>query len=227
VGANLGLYQPSVGSDTSAWGLFASTNASRSLASWQCSAGLSGSYDENTGATGGDRTRLFASLGANGNPFGWSVNSLLTAGVSRSSSTSFGKNRQANMRLDAQGNRGGFNLGLTAGITDDLAEVLAQGAPPASPLVPVEFNTQVRYVTATATVPTVARLFLSLVGRYLTVSSPGRDNQWETGGSINASYYVGAFQFTLYDQVTTGGSSQGATGTQNLIFFSATRSFGF
>ncbi len=226
VGATLGLYQPSGAPNTSAWGVYASTSASRPLATWHGNVGLSGSYDENTGASAGNRSRLFATMGANGNPFGWSFTSLLTAGLSRTSSPSFGANRQANVRLDAQGSRGGFNLGLNAGITDDLAEVLAPGAPPAT-LVPVEFNTQTRYVTATATVPTVSRLFLSLVGRYLTISAPGRENQWEAGLSLNASYYVGAFQFTLYDQVTTGGSDGTSTGTQNLIFFSVTRSFGF
>jgi hypothetical protein len=226
VNGSLGLYQPSGAPNTRAWGIGAGASLSRPLDSWYGNAGLSGAYDENTGASAGDRTRLLASLGASGSPLGWSFTSLLTGGFSRSNSPSFGKNVQTHLRLDAQANRSGFNLGLNAGITDDLAEVLVPGAPPATLLVPVEFNTQSRYVTGTATVPTFPRLFLTLVGRYLSVSAPGRTDQWESGLSVAASYYVGAFNFSLYDQVTVSGNDSGSTGTQNLLFLSVTRSFG-
>jgi hypothetical protein len=223
---SLGLYQPSQGPTATAWGLGVNTNASRPVRTWTCSAGLSGSYDENTGASAGHRTRLLGTLAASGDPLGWTFSSMLNAGYSSSVSPSFGKTSQTNLRLEAQANRNGYNLGVNAGITDDLAEVLVPGAPPASLLIPVTFNTQARFVVASATVPTVPRLFLTLVGRALSVSSPGRVSQWESGLSLSASYYLGAFQLSLYDLVTIGGTSGVSSGTQNLLFISVSRSFG-
>jgi hypothetical protein len=223
---SLGLYQPSEGANATSWGVAANTSASRPLATWYATAGLSGSYDENSGASAGHRTRLVATLGTSGVPLGWSLSSMLNAGYSRSVSPSFGASRQANVRIEAQASRGGYNLGLNAGITDDLAEVLVPGAPPATALIPVDFNTQARFAMATATVPTVPRLFLTFVGRALSVSSPGRSSQWETGLGVSAGYYIGAFQLTLYDQVTVGGTSGLSTSTQNLLFLSVSRSFG-
>lgn len=224
--ANLGLYQPDQGASTQAWGVGASVGASRPLDTWYGSASLSGSYDDNTGATAGRRTRLLGMFSASGNPIGWSFTSMLTGGYSHSESPSFGKTNQANARLDAQASRNGFNVGLTASITDDLSEVLVPGAPPASLLVPVSFNSQSRFVIGTATVPTVPRLFISMTGRYLSLSTPGRPDTWESGLSLSASYYLGAFQFSLYDQVTIGGTNGLSTGTQNLLFLSMSRTFG-
>jgi hypothetical protein len=196
------------------------------VATWFWGVSLGASRDENTGASRGARTRVQATIDGTGVPLGWSFRGLLSSGYSRTESPLFGSNRSLIARFDGQANRSGFNLGLNAGITDDLAEVLTPGAPPTSGLIPRDFNSQSRYATATFTVPVVSQLSLGLVGRHVSVTSPGRGTQWENGLSISAGYAVGAFNFSLYDQVTTGGSSSGAAGTQNLLFFSVTRSFG-
>ena len=93
-------------------------------------------------------------------------------------------------------------------------------------LAPVSFNTQSRYALLTATIPTVRSLFLSLTARHLEYTSPGRATQWETGATLSASYALGAFQLSLSDSINTGGSGASASATQNLLFFSVTRSFG-
>lgn len=224
--ANLGLYQPAGAPSATTWGVGASFNASRPLDTWYGSAGLSGSRDENSGASAGSRTRLYGVLSASGSPLGWSLTSLLSGGFSRSESPAFGKTDQSNVRLEVQANRGGYNLGLNAGLTDDLSELLVLGGPPASPLIPVDFNTQTRFAVATATVPAVPRLFLTFVGRHVSISAPGRSDQWETGFSVTAAYHLGAFSLSLHDQVTIAGSSSGSSGTQNVLFLSLSRSFG-
>jgi hypothetical protein len=187
---------------------------------------VTGSFDRNTGASAGDRTRVMASLAASGSPFGWSLSSMLTGGFARAVSPSFGTGRQVNTRLDVQANRSGYSLGLNLGSTDDLSEILAPGGPSAAALIPLQFNTRSRFAMASATVPTVERLYLTFLARHVTVTSPGRTTQWESGLSVSASYAIGAFQLSLYDQVSTGGTPGASTGTQNLIFFSISRSFG-
>jgi hypothetical protein len=223
---NVGQYQPSAGASAGSWNVAASANLSRPLETWTINGGLSGSYDQNTGASAGNRTRAMATFTATGVPLGWSVSNLLSCGYSRTESPAFGQARSLNLRLDSQAQRGGYSLALNAGVVDDLAEPLVPGSPPTGVVVPVQFNTQSRYAMVNATIPTVARLFLSLGGRYVSVSSPGRASQWETGLLVTASYYFGAFQFSLYDSLTTGGTDAGSGGTQNLLFFSVSRSFG-
>jgi hypothetical protein len=166
------------------------------------------------------------SLGASGSPLGWSLSSMLTGSSARAVSPSFGTVRQVNTRLDLQAGRSGYNLGLNLGSTDDLAEVLVPGGVPAAALAPLQFNTRSRFAMASATVPTFEQLYLSVLARYVTVASPGRPDQWESGLSVSASYAIGAFRLTLYDQVSTGGSGGASAGTQNLVFLSISRSFG-
>lgn len=223
---NLGLYQPEVGPNASAWSVSTSGTLWRPIGTWTTSATAAASYDENSGASAGHQLRLYGALSAMGTPFGWYLTSLLTGGYTRTETTAFGGTRNLNVRLDVQANHSGYNLGLNAGVTDDLAEVLIPGAPPAGALIPVDFNTRSRYAMATATIPTFSNLYLSLAGRYVAVTSPGRETNWEAGLSLSASYYLGAFQFSLYDQVSTGGATSTGIGTQNLVFFSASRSFG-
>jgi hypothetical protein len=221
-----GLFQPSEGPGSSAWGIAAGASASRPLGTWYGSLGLSGAFDRNTGASAGDRTRLLASLGTSGTPRGWTLSSMLTGSYSRARSPSFGAARQVNTRLDLQAGRSGYNLGLNLGSTDDLSELLVPGGVPAGALVPLQFNTRSRFAMASATVPTFQQLYLSFLARYVTVASPGRPDQWESGFSVSAGYAIGAFQLTLYDQVSTGGSGVASSGTQNLVFLSISRSFG-
>jgi hypothetical protein len=226
VSGNVGLFQPSTGTGTSAWGVGATANAARPFGDWSGNAGLSASYDENTGASAGQRSRLYGVLGASGTPLGWSFSSLLTGGFARSESPSFGSTRAANARLDATATRGGYVVTMNAGLTDDLAEVLTPGAPPATLFVPVEFNTQTRFLTAIGVIPTVPNLSLTSVARYLSISSPGRANAWEAGLSVSATYLYGAFNIGLYDQISINGSGSTRTGTQNVLFLSVSRSFG-
>jgi hypothetical protein len=224
-GGNLGLYQGEGGLRTSAWAVGASTSWSRPVESWSTGLGLSGSYETNTGASQGTRYRLYANAAASGAPGGWSFDAALNGGYSHSSSDFYGSNSSTNLRLVSQASRSGYVLSLNAGLTDDLAGVLIPGTSTGS-LIPSTFNTRSTYVQGTASLPALQNLSLTLLARYLSTTSPGRVTRWEDAVSVNASYSLGAWVLSLYDQVTVGGSENGVEGTQNLIFFMVTRSFG-
>jgi hypothetical protein len=226
VGAGLGAIQLASGPDPVAWNVNASGGVSRPVSTWLVSSYLIASYDSNTGAAAGRRLRLLGNATANGSPFGWTLDSLLNLGYAFTDSPTFGSKRTVNSRLTVQARRGGLLLSLDAGLTDDLSDVLVPVSGPSLGTAPGTYNTQSRYVLATATIPTFQSLFLSLTARHLEFTSPGRPTQWESGGTLTASYVIGAIQFSLLDSVTTGGGGAGNTGTQNLLFFSVTRSFG-
>ncbi len=222
--ASAGLLQPEAGGSQAAYGVGGGIDVSRPIGSWYGSAGFSASHDDNSNAAAGTRTSLRGTASASGLPFGWSFTSRLDVGYSRSESPTFGTSGYTSALLTAQAYRSGYALALNAGMNDQASEFLTPGSVPGS-LVPLDFNTRATYGTITATVPTAFNLFLSLAGRYSSVTTPGRPTQWERGLSLNLAYYIGAFQFSLYDQLSSGGTRGGATGNQNLLFFSVTRSF--
>jgi hypothetical protein len=222
---SIGIFQPDTGKSQTAYAYGAGFSASRPLGSWYGSAGLSANREENASASAGSRTSLRGSAGASGYPFGWSFSSQLDVGYSHSDSPTFGTSGYTSALLSAQAYRSGYALLLSAGMNDQASEFLAPGSVPGS-MVPVDFNTRATFGSLTATVPTAFNLFLSLTGRYSWVSMPGRPTQWERGLGLNVAYYFGAFQFSLYDLLSSGGVQGGASGNQNLIFFSVTRSFG-
>ncbi len=224
--AGVGGFQAQGGESSVAWNVAAGAGASRPVSTWQLATSLNASYDSNTGANAGSRARVLGTVTASGEPLGWSVTNLLNLGWAHTDSPYFGARRVIDARLVSQAFRGGYVFQFNAGLTDDLSEVLVPGAAPVTSLVPVDFNTQSRYAILSATVPTIRRLSLSVVGRHVSFTAPGRGTQWESGVTVSVGYVVGAFSISLYDQVTTGGSSSGAAGTQNLLFLSITRSFG-
>ncbi len=227
VNGGYGRFQPGGGApSTSAWSLGGSVNASRPVGTWNTSAGLNASYSANGGASAGHGSRINGMLSAGGSPFGWSFSSMLTGGYSSTDSPLYGQNHQAVARFEAHAARSGWNLSLDAAVTDDISQLMVTGAPPASVIAPIDYNTQSRYAVATASLPPIQRLILSFMGRTLHYSAPGRPSSWESGLSVNATYFIGAFNLSLYDQVTTGGSSGLSSGTQNLLFFSVSRHFG-
>jgi hypothetical protein len=223
---SLGLIQPGGAPNGTSWSVAASGDLSRPIGTWVGNASLGATHDENSGASSGTRNRVYANLSANGLPLGWSFHGLLSSTYSLVDSPAFGSSRALNTRLDSQVTRAGITLGLAAGITDDLSEALTPGAPPTSPLIPVSYNTQSRYATALASLQAFSRVYLTFIARHISYTSSGRDTQWENGLSVQASYNLGAFQFSLFDVVTNGGSGTSSSGTQNVLFFSVTRSFG-
>lgn len=226
MGGGVGAFQPQTGANSVAWNVNASGGASRMISTWQVGSTLLASYDSNTGASAGKRFRLLGSATAVGAPFGWSFSSLLNLGYSHADSPTFGSRRTIDTRFTAQALRGGFALTVDAGLTDDLSDLLVPGAMPVASVAPVAFNSQSRYAMITATVSTIRQLYLSLTARHLEYTSPGRITQWETGGTLSASYLLGAFQFALSESLTTGGSGSGTSATQSLLLLTATRTFG-
>jgi hypothetical protein len=224
--AGIGAYQPHGAANTTAWNAGVGGGISRSVSTWLLAGSLNGSYDSNTGASAGTRRRFLGVATASGDPYGWSLVNMLNLGFAVTDSPSFGSRRVIDARLSTQARRAGYTLQLNAGLTDDLSEALAPGSPPVGSVAPVDFNTQSRFVILSATMPTGGPLALSLTGRYVSFTSPGRGTQWESGAVLTASYAIGAFQLSLYDQLTQGGSATTSTGTQNLLFLSIARSFG-
>jgi hypothetical protein len=221
-----GAYQSDAGVTGRSWSLGASFNYSRPVESWNISAGLNGYHGVDSGASQGTNDYLAAVASASGSPFGWTFSSALTGGYSHTNSSVFGATSRASARLEVRANRAGYDLTLDAAINNDLSQVLVLGSAPAAGLVPVEFNSKNQYATLTVLVPAVGNLYMSFMGRTRQISAPGRPTLWEAGASASVNYNLGAFRFSLYDLLTTGGSVGYAASTQNLLFFSVSRHFG-
>jgi hypothetical protein len=222
----VGALQPAGGPDSVAWSIGTGAGIAFPVSTWWVNTGLNLSYDANTNASAGHRARVMGTATAAGMPLGWDFNSQLNLGYVTSDSPAFGARRSLDASLLAIARRAGFTYQLNGGVTDSLAEVLVPGSAPAVTLAPADYNTQSRYAILSATIPTIRNLSLSVIGRYLSFTSPGRGTQWETGATLSVAYAIGAFQLTLYDTITTGGSQSTSTGTQNLLFLSLSRSFG-
>jgi hypothetical protein len=222
----VGALQPASGPGSVAWSVGTGGGLTFPVTTWWVTTGLNLSYEANTDASAGYRGRVMGVATAAGTPLGWDFNSQLNVGYVIFDSPAFGARRSLDASLLAIARRAAFTYQFNAGVTDSLAEVLVPGSAPAVTLAPADYNTQSRYAILSATIPTIRNLSLNVLGRYLSFTSPGRGTQWETGATLSVAYAIGAFQLTLYDTLTTGGSQATSNGTQNLLFLSLSRSFG-
>ncbi len=233
-----GLYQPEGGASASAGGASgsystsASFGASRPLGTWNGTATLNVTYGNDIYASAGSQLLYGLSLGANGYPLGWIFNGILNSSIARLQSPVFGTTENRNLVLNANALRNGWALSVNGGYTDNIASVLVPaaatgtGTGTAATVIPSVFNTETSFAMLAVTAPVVASVSLTANGRYIQTASPGQPTTWERDLGLAVGYTYGAFNLSLYDQLTNGGVAGGAGGNVNLLMVSVSRSFG-
>ena len=119
-----------------------------------------------------------------------------------------------------------YTADLTAGESDGLSAALAEPGITDGFLLPADYNTHSRYVTASATETLDGgHLTLMQLARTLNSESPGRPDQWEHSLVMTASYWLGLVTLSLEDRIAIGGTGD-TSQTVNIVFLRAMRTFG-
>ncbi|MEK6606509.1 MAG: hypothetical protein AABZ30_02505 [Myxococcota bacterium] len=224
-GANVGVVEESGGEARPSWGVNATTGLGHARERARGSATYAGSFT--TGGTVAEGWTLAQQVQLTGERWletnTW-LHALLTVVGLRREDEFLGTyvNRSLMATLGADWSR--YTANLTGGFTDTLASALAE---PVSDglLLPFEYNTRTWFLTAVATQAYLGGwLHFTEVARTLRIASPGRPDQYEHGGQLTASYRIGAFDLSLDERLSTGGTGD-VRQTVNLVMVRLSRSF--
>ena len=227
-GAVGGLQSQAQGPDQLAWGAGGGASISRPLGGpVYGSLTYSGNYNTNLNAMQG------SNLNQNLNgalTFQLSGSAYVrldgTASALRQESTVFGTGGARALTGDINLYVRRFTVRLEAGVTDSLSPDLAN--PSGGLILPLAFNTHVRYAGATAALPYLFRLPLTLNFIYRTTQStrPGLAQQQESVAGADLTVRFGLWALVASDRQTWGELVGGTTSTINTFYVRLTRVFG-